>query len=689
MANFSWRTRLFEFNKNLRQDAHLYPPNVQRLIHAEAFIAEFLTPFFAAGLLWLVLKTSWAGLLQNIPGLLLLGTALFLTQRRPFQTEITIRSGEKLPVGMSLLSILLWAGYFVWGRHVLWLSLMVIILDVAVEARRLTRLQQDPWVSSASRFMQSNQLLGSLSALWLFEQLGGSFPFEPLLSWSLLPLFLLPIFFELFIQVAQIYGAIQFYNFCVPSPDNRIDLTLSWFGGLILFSLTAVFAILGAIAYSWGGAWPFFLFIIAVVLANALLHNLSKSNARTAQRAREMAELEALGQAILKADPGHIPLYDLLSTHLPLMFPNDRIELRLTTPQPFHIVNPPDRPTVRPDVWEEFVASPEPYLIRDDLSPPLIDKPLGETVLLKISVIEPEGHNVPNSILGTIGLVRWRERGRSRESLPALQALASQIATAVYRQEAFHQTLEHQKTARELEVAGQIQSSFLPRETPIFKNWHITADIKPARQTSGDFYDFISLPNGRLGLLIADVADKGTGAALYMALSRTLLRTFAMAHPDQPALVLQAANERILADTAADQFVTVFYGVIEPDGRLIYSSGGHNPTLLWPFDRRSEPQWLGQTGIPLGMFEEMNWEEKAVNLAAGDLLLLYTDGVTEAQNPAAEEFGEERLVATVQKGNGVEPQQLQAQLLEDIHTFCDGAPQFDDITLVIAQHVGG
>ena len=221
---------------------------------------------------------------------------------------------------------------------------------------------------------------------------------------------------------------------------------------------------------------------------------------------------------------------------------------------------------------------------------------------------------------------------------------------------------------------------------PELSGWQLAAALEPAKETSGDFYDFISLPNGRLGILIADVVGKGMGAALYMALSRTLIRTYAAQYDSQPALALKAANQRIQMDSHADMFVTVFYGILDPsDGTLTYSSAGHNPPFLLGSKNRAAPQALERTGIPLGMFEEMSWDQNLVHLAPGDRLVLYTDGITEAQNQQGAFFGPERLLSVAQAKLGCSAQVIQAALLEAVHEFVGPAsgPTQDDITLVI------
>ncbi len=243
---------------------------------------------------------------------------------------------------------------------------------------------------------------------------------------------------------------------------------------------------------------------------------------------------------------------------------------------------------------------------------------------------------------------------------------------------------DYQKVGQELALAGEIQASFLPDELPNMTGWQLTATLEPARETSGDFYDFIPLPNGRLGVLVADVTNKGMGAALYMALSRTLIRTYAAEYDVRPDLALRAANERILKDTHSDLFVTVFYGILDPtSGTLEYCNAGHNPPYLLSAQDRVSVQELGRTGMPLGVFENTAWGQGAARLAPGDVLVLYTDGITEAQDRHEVFFGEKRLLETAQANLGRSAQDIHEALIKEVHEFVGEAPQFDDITLMV------
>jgi sigma-B regulation protein RsbU (phosphoserine phosphatase) len=242
---------------------------------------------------------------------------------------------------------------------------------------------------------------------------------------------------------------------------------------------------------------------------------------------------------------------------------------------------------------------------------------------------------------------------------------------------------EKRAAERELSLAGQIQASFLPRTLPRVPGWQLTATLRSARQTCGDFYDVFPLPNGRVGLVMADVADKGTPAALYMALSRTLIRTFAIIYHTRPDYALRAANHRLLADSDSDLFVTTFLGVLDPaGGTLTYSNAGHNPPFLV---RADDARPLTHTGIPLGMFIGQEWKSRSVTIAPGELLLLYTDGVTEAHNGDAHLFASERLLAVARAHRHEPAQAVQQAVLNAVATFTGDAPQFDDIALLVVK----
>ena len=194
----------------------------------------------------------------------------------------------------------------------------------------------------------------------------------------------------------------------------------------------------------------------------------------------------------------------------------------------------------------------------------------------------------------------------------------------------------------------------------------------------------IDLGDGRWGFVVADVADKGTGAALYMALSRTLIRTYALEFPDRPATALEKANDRILADTEAEQFVTVFYGVLDPEtGRLVYANAGHNPGLIFSGRQPTPIRELPNTGMPLGIFENSRWEQKTITLGSEDMLLIYTDGLAETPGVNEEMFGVDRIIATVRSAPDRTAPAIRTLLLENLRGFSRDGPLFDDVTLMV------
>jgi serine phosphatase RsbU (regulator of sigma subunit) len=450
------------------------------------------------------------------------------------------------------------------------------------------------------------------------------------------------------------------------------------------------FAVLSSLIYTAYNFGVIIFFLIGLTMVNTLAYYLSRTNAKSGQRARELAHLERLGESIIQAPADASTLSAILEEHIPNMFPQERVEIRLFPPTdpaekliwPLFDLTIPDRPKQSASLWDQLIHSPDHHIVLKEVIPEGMKAPFGDALVAKIMVGD-EGQETPAICRGGVYLLRNKAVGQTLESLSALQTLASQIGSALYRAEVFAETLQLQKARQELEIAGRIQSSFLPTDRPELSGWDIAATLLPARQTSGDFYDFVPLDNGNIGILVADVADKGTGAALYMALSRTLIRTYAMQFPDNPEAALLAANERILSDTKSDQFVTVFYAILKPEsGELVYANAGHNPAII--ISQTGDPQLLSKTGVPLGMFNGLKWKQNSAQLATGDILVLYTDGATEAQNADNDEFGETRLIESATAHMGQTAEDVQAVILENIQVFVGDESQFDDITLMIA-----
>jgi sigma-B regulation protein RsbU (phosphoserine phosphatase) len=281
-------------------------------------------------------------------------------------------------------------------------------------------------------------------------------------------------------------------------------------------------------------------------------------------------------------------------------------------------------------------------------------------------------------------LTLQRDPATAPSLLPAVQSLAAQVASALEGAKVHAHELAHESVNREMALAGEIQANFLPDAMPDVPGWQLAAMLEPARKTSGDFYDVIPLANGRLGIMIADVADKGMGAALFMALSRTLIRTYALEPQAEPGPVLAAANQRILADTHSGQFVTVFYATLDTaSGELTYANAGHNPPYHLDGRDGGNLQELDRTGVPLGILDGASWQQRTVRLVPDDALLMYTDGITEAQDSEGGFFDEERLQGIARDDVGRSAAQLQDAVITAVRRFVGEAPQSDDITLFV------
>ena len=258
-------------------------------------------------------------------------------------------------------------------------------------------------------------------------------------------------------------------------------------------------------------------------------------------------------------------------------------------------------------------------------------------------------------------MVEWRDVLSSRDKLVALQ--------------------------NELDIANQMQQSILPTVFPQSAEYGVFASMEPARNVGGDFYDVIRLDDGRIGLAVADVSDKGVPAALMMMSSRTLLKGAAIGNLE-PGKVLREVNDLLNNENEAAMFVTVFYVVYDPaTGAFTYANGGHNPPLVIHADGSSDLLPL-TNGIALGVAPGIEYEEKTVVLAPGDTVLLYTDGVTEAMNRDDEQFGVERLKTTFSLAPPTDPRQANDEVFRAVHEFVGDTLQSDDITCLTLHRSG-
>jgi serine phosphatase RsbU (regulator of sigma subunit) len=294
--------------------------------------------------------------------------------------------------------------------------------------------------------------------------------------------------------------------------------------------------------------------------------------------------------------------------------------------------------------------------------------------------------SIKNDLFGVM-LIEEAENGRRFRSrrIEIINGIAQQAALAIQNDLLQQEMVVRERLETEVQLARSIQQTFIPQSLPVHAAWQFAARWRTARQVGGDFYDVIELPNGKYGLFIADVADKGMPAALFMALTRTLVRA-AVLELDSPADVLRRVNDQLLPDTQQGMFVTAVYGVLDTSlGTFTYVNAGHNP----PFWVKSNGavEKLTRTAVALGVMEQPSMQERAISLEAGDNLLLYTDGLTEAFAPDGSLFGDSRLMDALSAIQAPTADEVLIAVEERLNEFIESVPLGDDLTMLSVKRV--
>ena len=279
-----------------------------------------------------------------------------------------------------------------------------------------------------------------------------------------------------------------------------------------------------------------------------------------------------------------------------------------------------------------------------------------------------------------VGGLRFRAR-----RLEIITGIAQQAALAIQNDLLQKAMVVRERLETEVQLARQIQKTFLPEQLPQFVGWELDARWKTARQVGGDFYDVFNLPDGRLGLFIADVADKGVPAALFMALTRTLVRA-AVLENHSPAEAMKRVNDLLVPDTRQGMFVTAVYAVLDMQtNELTYVNAGHNPPV-W-IKSKGEVEKLVRTGVALGAAEEARFRQQSIQFEAGDSLLLYTDGLTESFDDQGEFYGEERLMQALLANQCSSAHELIDVVEKSLLEFVRDMPPADDLTMLALRRV--
>ncbi len=282
---------------------------------------------------------------------------------------------------------------------------------------------------------------------------------------------------------------------------------------------------------------------------------------------------------------------------------------------------------------------------------------------------------------------RLSEEPYSREDKRLLDSVASQAGIAIENfglAEKMAERMEvDRRVARDMEIAREVQSRLFPQFLPPLQTLEYTGTCIQARVVGGDYYDFLDLGTGRLGIVLADISGKGIAAALLMANLQANLRSRYMVALEDPHQLLQSVNQLFVENTPEDSYATLFYADYDDANHCLrYANCGHNPPLL--LRANGEIERLGATATVLGLFSNWNCEVKKVSLGPGDVLVIYTDGVTEAPNEAGDEFGESRLMNILRAHPKLPVKEMLSTILAEVQEF-SGASQADDLTLVIAR----
>ena len=655
----------------------------------------FSLPWLVLGLAWLavqidpiVLRSHWAIML------FILGFSLVI-ERLPFY-YFTTMGGEHYGSNSSdLCDIVFISGYFIFGPTAVVVFLIKTLLTYGLSWFEVTStIHRWIWLRNFL-FNLGIPLLAIMAGLAIYGAAGGQYPLTGLNTKQLLAAFLALVVYWAVIALLLLLWWFLLYrsrllettadgelNGNGQSNLDQVVLYRKSFIFLIAAYFPGVFGILAAVLYTRIGIWIYLFFIAGVFLVSLLARRMSLAVLISQQKTRELDQLEQLGREIIAAPADASNLPNLLEQYLPGMLSYQQLSVRLFDGH--SLLNlPQDRPAFDEQLWSYIQGNPTPIETRPGEIPPWSQAMITDRI-----VIMPILSTAAQEPIGGICLVQEKYIFSEIyfDMKPVLQVLASQIASALHAAEVLFETLEHQKTIQEMAFAGKIQNSFLPQDIPEYEGWKLSASLEPASETSGDFYDLIQLPGDRLGIVVADVTDKGMGAALFMALSRTLIRTYAIEYPVEPARVMTAANQRILMDATAGLFVTAFYGVLNTaTGELIYSNAGHNPPFCLRPSSSAPVDKLTRTGMALGLMENAVWEQRSKQIGSRESLVLYSDGITEAQNNTGELYGEERLVQTALANVNRSPEKMQEMIFSDLRLFVNAAPQSDDITLLLLK----
>jgi sigma-B regulation protein RsbU (phosphoserine phosphatase) len=270
----------------------------------------------------------------------------------------------------------------------------------------------------------------------------------------------------------------------------------------------------------------------------------------------------------------------------------------------------------------------------------------------------------------------------SESARSALAVVAGEAASAIESARLYREAIEKARLERELQLAAEIQRALLPEACQSGAHFEVAAASVPCRAIGGDFFDYFNQPDGTFGFVLGDVAGKGPSAALLTAMIQGAFAS-QVTTAESPAALMAHVNRTLIRRAIQSRFATVMHGMLAADGRFTYSNAGHNPPFV--IGQRGVRR-LETGGLILGLFPHATYEQETIRLEDGDMLVVFSDGVTEAENAAGEQFGEDRLLSCIDRGNS--PQVQLDRILADVRSFAAGTAQNDDVTALVLRFKG-
>lgn len=684
---------LLEKYNRLSNLAGYFWPGVNTLSDQRRYVGtgEVITflytlPLAIIGLVWLVLVTDINVITGKSIFLLFNLGLIFLFSRLSYYIIIEIRTDRYGSSQESLAPVIQWSAVFLLGPTALWLNIIYLLIEFLRNWRTS--------FSIASRWTQLRNLSSSfavstfaiLISLSIYVSIGGKFPLQGLSLNSITLAFIaLVVHFALEIIILSGYFLYHIGVQKILVGDQAVQPLARFFLLSIGFpSLAYPFAILLAGVYIENGFAVYIYLLFGFLLVAYLARQLSWSVESSRQQSRQLEKLEQLGRALLEVIPDTSDLPRVLEEHVPGMFPSGHIAIWIS-PNMIILDHPNDWPQISDDTWQWILEQSGPRSFTSDEELPWDFEGKTHRAILTTPIKKSDNNRAIGGIFLELRALAQPWDHKSLSNLYAgIQSLSDLLASIIRQAEVYEQSLDFQSITQELRLAGRIQASFLPNKFPPIDGWQLAVTLLPAHETSGDFFDVIELEDGRLGILIADVADKGVGSALYMALSRTLIRTYAEEYGADPEVVFYAVNNRLLKDARANLFITTFYGILDPnDGTLTYCNAGHNPPYLIRNSMNEIIEPLKRTGIAMGIEKNATWSSETAIIAPGDVTVFYTDGIPDAQDADGNFFDDERIIETTRMNMDSLANEIQSAIISEVQNFAGNNPQSDDITLMV------